>query len=798
MQIWLAWLMAALVTGIAGTALWRAAAHAVLTGGPAPSWLRSGLWLGIGLAAGELLTFRAPGTQWLPRRPEPLLILILAAVLLTAWITQCAELWIRTSRGRTLRWTHLAGLLATLAVFGELFTYWTAYSAIFTSGILHLSRSAILSMFGVGSFPAAWAGMVSALLPGFPYVFTLVTRPLVFIGATVLWLFPLAAWVRRPAAGPPGWPGASGPGASGPGASGPGASGPGASGPGASGPGTAAGPALPSARGIVCPALLGGAASWLAVALVMLGLHRFQPPAAGRGAAWVIIYQTWPEFAIVLTLAVAAAVTAALTPHYRVPVTLAAAGGMVLVGLAGQFLLAATDGCLGPLNVMSSTCRWHGQGAWQAVALRIPFVLGLGMYVALLGAAAGAVLARTAGLVAAGARRGQGAGSRPGGAVPAVPPDPHGPAAVPARPATTAGPVRRRAAAVVAVSAAALVLGAISGQRYWHAPASTLDPTTLLAQAPQQQQDLHAASVAVGAWAAATGGQQLITDIGADVLAFNHEVTAAIAESHRGGTVTVDRFQPICATLRAHTNRAVGALPIPDPETQRIWASVLDHARRGSAGCLRAFRERRPGRAKARNSSRPTKRLGRPAGANGASQELLQAIMKQLRDRLADQAEKLADDTDPATALFTYFTSLVEQAAATRTVMELLAHNGLELNMTDSMQPLRESIGRLLANAQHAGAVAPDIQLEEVLALLGATTQATMRSAWTSSPAFTAGHRRTQGEDRPSASETRTTTAASCAEVRSVRRPGQPGRPTASQPAGSSHGIRADRHTNRR
>ncbi len=112
-------------------------------------------------------------------------------------------------------------------------------------------------------------------------------------------------------------------------------------------------------------------------------------------------------------------------------------------------------------------------------------------------------------------------------------------------------------------------------------------------------------------------------------------------------------------------------------------------------------------------------------------QQLLQAIMKQLRDRLADQAEKLADDADPATALFTYFTSLVEQAAATRTVVELLAHNGLELNMTDSMQPLRESIGRLLANAQHAGAVAPDIQLEEVLALLGATTQATMRSAWT-------------------------------------------------------------------
>jgi hypothetical protein len=107
-QIWLAWLMAALVTGIAGTALWRAAAHAVLTARPAPSSLRAGLWLGIGLVVGELLTFPIPGPGWLPRRPEPLVFLVIGAVLLTAWITQSAELWIRTSPGRTLRLAHLA------------------------------------------------------------------------------------------------------------------------------------------------------------------------------------------------------------------------------------------------------------------------------------------------------------------------------------------------------------------------------------------------------------------------------------------------------------------------------------------------------------------------------------------------------------------------------------------------------------------------------------------------------------------------------------------------------------------
>jgi AcrR family transcriptional regulator len=115
-------------------------------------------------------------------------------------------------------------------------------------------------------------------------------------------------------------------------------------------------------------------------------------------------------------------------------------------------------------------------------------------------------------------------------------------------------------------------------------------------------------------------------------------------------------------------------------------------------------------------------------------QALLQAIMKQLRDRLADQAETLAADADPATALFTFFTSLVEQAAATRTVVEALSHSGLDLDVAESVQPLRESIGRLLTNAQQAGAVAPTIELDEVIALLAATTQATLRSAW--SPAL--------------------------------------------------------------
>jgi hypothetical protein len=38
-----------------------------------------------------------------------------------------------------------------------------------------------------------------------PHVIALANDPLVFAGAGMLWLFPLAAWMRRPVTHPPPW-----------------------------------------------------------------------------------------------------------------------------------------------------------------------------------------------------------------------------------------------------------------------------------------------------------------------------------------------------------------------------------------------------------------------------------------------------------------------------------------------------------------------------------------------------------------------------------------------------------------
>src|ERR1051326_5968427 len=52
--------------------------------------------------------------------------------------------------------------------------------------------------------------------------------------------------------------------------------------------------------------------------------------------------------------------------------------------------------------------------------------------------------------------------------------------------------------------------------------------------------------------------------------------------------------------------------------------------------------------------------------------DLLAAIMTDLRRRLTAQARSLALESDPATALFEFATSLVEQATTKRTVVEVL------------------------------------------------------------------------------------------------------------------------------
>ncbi|MFI6830208.1 TetR family transcriptional regulator [Kribbella sp. NPDC050241] len=99
---------------------------------------------------------------------------------------------------------------------------------------------------------------------------------------------------------------------------------------------------------------------------------------------------------------------------------------------------------------------------------------------------------------------------------------------------------------------------------------------------------------------------------------------------------------------------------------------------------------------------------------------LLVAIMKESLRRVT----KLAAES----TLFEFLTAVVDEAIRTRTVVAALA--GPELDIGDALRGLTDEIERLLEQAKEAGEVRPTVRVDEVMALLTATTQAAQHSTW--------------------------------------------------------------------
>ena len=110
--------------------------------------------------------------------------------------------------------------------------------------------------------------------------------------------------------------------------------------------------------------------------------------------------------------------------------------------------------------------------------------------------------------------------------------------------------------------------------------------------------------------------------------------------------------------------------------------------------------------------------------------DLLQALMRQVLQRITDEAADLVAHGDPATALFEFFALLVRRTAASRTAVSLLAEEGTEVSITGPIGSLADTVGHLLARGQEAGAVRAEVQPDEVMALLDSTCQGALRGNW--------------------------------------------------------------------
>ena len=105
-----------------------------------------------------------------------------------------------------------------------------------------------------------------------------------------------------------------------------------------------------------------------------------------------------------------------------------------------------------------------------------------------------------------------------------------------------------------------------------------------------------------------------------------------------------------------------------------------------------------------------------------AKADLLNEVLARRFERLRERAERLAGSADPGQALFGLFTEMVSDAPSKIAIAEALVEAGGETaaqsRAEQASQELSQAVGVLLARAQEAGAVRPDVELPELYALL--------------------------------------------------------------------------------
>jgi AcrR family transcriptional regulator len=147
-------------------------------------------------------------------------------------------------------------------------------------------------------------------------------------------------------------------------------------------------------------------------------------------------------------------------------------------------------------------------------------------------------------------------------------------------------------------------------------------------------------------------------------------------------------------------------------------------ARRNRARILKAAEAVFP----ASGLSTPVEEIARHAGVGigtvyrhfPTKEALFEAILVNRIERLADEAGSLSSATDAGAAFLELFTRIVEEAAARKAFADALARAGVDIKAATSSagQELLRALGALLTRAQQAGAVRPDVDLDQVTALL--------------------------------------------------------------------------------
>ncbi|WP_441249098.1 M48 family metalloprotease [Kitasatospora sp. McL0602] len=538
---------AALVTGIAGVALWRSVVYAVLTSGRVPTGIRAGLWLGAGSVAGALLTGYAFGPNWLPDRPYFLLLPVVAGGAFAWWVTQCASLWAASWRRRTLRPVLLLSLVASCLVLASWFTWWWVNGMVYVGGFSYGTagiRRMIEQVFPGSA--VAHPVMVSAVAVVLPILGDLIRPPLAPVSVAALWVLPLAAWSLGSAAtGTPGWAGGA--------------------------PAAPAGEPLPRLRRVLLPGLLGGVLAWVGVAGVQAYLHTSQRAAQGHDGPYVLSYLTWVFVALVAGTAVAAVTAVTASSRHRLLGTLIAAGTAAVLGLGGMFLLVSSDGCVRALNTLERSCAWRP--AWKLMRWDLFPVMLTGTVV--LGAITAALVAATASLLRRVRPRRAGR------------PRPHPPGA-----RRGSRGVRRLCVSLLCVAALGI---AVPDTVYRTRQTGPIASPAIAQRNTRQWADLTPVTVSAEVRAGQVyswrrlGGGFLLSQAVADANWFT-SLLRADTKANDISWPQLSKVRPTCEDLGRVAGWENGYyFRVPDPQAEIAWHAVATQAWQGSQDCVHAL-----------------------------------------------------------------------------------------------------------------------------------------------------------------------------------------------------------------
>jgi AcrR family transcriptional regulator len=103
-----------------------------------------------------------------------------------------------------------------------------------------------------------------------------------------------------------------------------------------------------------------------------------------------------------------------------------------------------------------------------------------------------------------------------------------------------------------------------------------------------------------------------------------------------------------------------------------------------------------------------------------AKETLIEAVLQDRLDRLADDARALTGADDPVAALLGFLDRLVAEAGPKQDLVDALASTGTDISadLAATGARLRDEIGQLLGRAQASGGIRRDLSVADLMALI--------------------------------------------------------------------------------